>query len=98
MSTAQAVALLAGVLVPFIVDIVTHSRAPQPLKAFLATALAALAGILATTTYTDGADWKVYLRDVFVAWVAAMITHRTRVTDPVQRATANVGIGKPAAS
>lgn len=93
MRISQAVALLAGVGVPFAVDLVTKSNAPRAVKSFLAAALATLAGVLVTNVYVDGADWKLYLRNVATAWVIALATHYTGVTDPVQRRTATVGIG-----
>lgn len=93
MTISQAVALLAGVGVPFAVDLLTKSNAPRALKSFLAAALAALAGVLATNVYVDGADWKVYLRNIATAWVVALATHYTGATNPVQRATADIGIG-----
>lgn len=93
MGISQAIALLAGAGVPFAVDLLTKSRAPRALKSFLAAALATLAGVLATNVYLDGADWKVYLRNVVTAWVVALATHYSGITQPVQDATADVGIG-----
>lgn len=89
---ASTVAVLCGVVVPFIVDIVTKSSAPRWLKSGLATVLAALAGALTTVTWGDSSNWHSYVLNVFIAFATALTVHRTGVTDPVQRATATMGV------
>lgn len=64
-----AVSAICGTVIPFVVDLVTHSRAPSAVKAGTAVALAALAGSLTTVHYTSGERWQTYVADVAVAFV-----------------------------
>lgn len=91
-----AVSALCGTVIPMVVDLVTHSRAPSGVKRLLAAGLSALAGALTTVAYTSGERWQDYVLAITIAWVTAIAVHTTGISDPIQRATANIGVGKPA--
>jgi small basic protein len=89
-----ALSLLIGVIIPHIVDLVTHSTAPPWLKSALAVSLATLTGALTTVTWQGWDDWKVYVLNIFMAFVAAFTSHTAGASEFVQRATGDFGIGK----
>lgn len=86
-------AILAGVVIPFVVDAITKSKASQAIKSWSAAVLSALAGVLPTVVFDPNTGWKAYVYNVLLAMVAAHVIHRTGVTDVVQRKTAHFGIG-----
>ena len=88
------VSLLVGVVIPHLVDLVTHSTAPDRLKSFLAFGLAAATGALTTIVADPGQDWKVYVLNVIAAFLTAFASHTAGASEFVQRATGDVGIGK----
>src|SRR3954466_760139 len=91
--SAIAVAALCGIVIPFLVDLVTKSHAPRGLKAATAAALAAGAGVLSTSNLAAGFHWPTLVIATAAAFVTTMATHSTGASNIVQRATANVGIG-----
>src|SRR5436190_16320787 len=90
---ALAVSFLCGLAIPAVVDIVTKSRLSSRVKALLAAALAALAGTLTTVTWAPDQRWQDYALAVAVALMSTFTAHATGYTAPIQRATADVGIG-----
>lgn len=86
--------LIVGVVIPHLVDLVTHSTAPWWFKSMLATALSVLTGILTTTAWPGLHDWKVYLVNVVLAFMAAFTSQRAGLSVPVRDATANFGVYK----
>lgn len=95
LSASTIAAILTAVAIPFVTDLVTKSHASQAIKAGTATVLSALAGALTTVAFNEAAGWKAYVWNIAIAFVTTMTVHRTGVSGPVQRATANVGIGSP---
>lgn len=89
-----ALSVLVGVVIPHIVDLVTHSTAPQWVKSGLAVVLAALTGALTTVTWQGWDDWKVYVLNIFMAFVAAFTSHTAGASEFVQQATGDFGVGK----
>lgn len=92
-TTAQGLAWLLGLAVPFATDLATKSAAPPKLKAFIAAVLAAAAGALPTVVVTNTMTWQQYVWAIGGAFAIAFTTHGTHVTDGLQRATASFGIG-----
>lgn len=89
--------VLVGVIIPHVVDLITHSSAPQGLKSLLAVVFSALTGALTTVSWQDGGDWKVYVLNIFMAFVAALTSHTAGASEFVQKATGDFGVGKHAA-
>lgn len=89
-----AVSLLVGVVIPHIVDLVTHSSAAPSLKSFLAVVFASLTGALSTVVWQGVDDWRIYLINIFVAFVTAFTSHTAGASEFVEKATGNFGIGK----
>lgn len=90
---AIAVAAVAGLAIPAVVDVVTKSHLASGVKALFATVLSASAGALATVTITPGVHWQTVAVSMVSAFVAAMSAHRTGYSDVVQRVTAGFGVG-----
>lgn len=86
--------LLVGVIIPHIVDLLTHSTAPRWMKSGLAIVLSALTGALTTVTWQGWDDWKVYVFNIFIATVSAFTSHTAGTSEVVQRQTGDFGIGK----
>src|SRR4051812_34431531 len=93
---AIAVAGIAGLLIPAVVDLVTKSHLADGAKALLATVLSALAGALATVTITPTVHWQTVALSIVSSFVAAMGAHQTGYSRPLQKATADFGIGASA--
>lgn len=89
-----ALSLLIGFVIPHIVDLVTHSTAPQWMKSGLAVALAALTGALTTVTWQGWNDWKVYVLNIFMVFMSAFTSHTAGTSEFVQNATGDFGVGK----
>lgn len=93
--TSTISSLLIGIVIPFLVDLVTKSAASPRLKALIATALAALSGALSTVIFDPSTGWQGYLYNIAFGFLTVFATHATGVTDGVQRRTAHKGVGKP---
>lgn len=90
---AAAVALLCGLIIPAVVDLVTTSALNPRVKAALAAVLAALAGALSADTWAPGQPWGSWVLAVVLSFATAMASHYAGWTDPIQAATPNVGVG-----
>lgn len=90
---ALAVSFFCGLVIPAVVDLVTKSHLSNSVKAFLAAALAALAGALSTVTWAPRQRWQDYTLAVAVAFVTTFTAHSTGYSRPIQRGTSKVGIG-----
>lgn len=93
----QLLALLAGVLVPLLVGVLTKISAPSGLKAILNAALSALGAALAQIV-PGHFVFKAFLIVWATTWVVSVATHYglykpTGVSQAVQSSTATVGIG-----
>lgn len=86
--------LIAGMVIPSIVDFVTHSSAPWWMKSVTATGLSALAGVLTTVTWSPSQDWKIYILNIFTAFVATFASHQAGSSQVVESATAGFGLFK----
>lgn len=94
---AQIIALIAGVLLPFLVAVLTKARASGAVKALVAFVCA---GLLALATYLGdvegAATWKGAL-SVFVIAVITAAGSRVTLTGgadtALNNATGNVGVG-----
>jgi hypothetical protein len=86
--------LIAGVIIPSVVDFVTHSTAPWWAKSGVATGLAALAGAISTTVWSNSLDWKVYVLSIFMAFLATFTSHSAGSSQVVQNATGDFGLFK----
>lgn len=92
---STVVAIISGTVIPFIVDLVTKSRASKAVKSTVAAVLAVLAGVLPSVAFDPSSGWKAYIFNIVLAFLTAMGVHRTGISDPVQEATADTGIGQP---
>lgn len=90
------VSLVCGVAIPSVVDLVTHSTAPWWLKSGFATVLSALAGALTTVAWQPDVNWKVYVFNVFAAFLATFTSHHAGSSQVVQDVTGSFGVGKRA--
>jgi hypothetical protein len=88
------ISLLVGMIIPHIVDLVTHSSAPKWMKSWLAVVCAAITGALTTVTWQGWDDWRVFVFNIFIATVSAFTSHTAGASEFVQRSTADFGIGK----
>lgn len=88
-------AIIAGVVIPFLVDMFTKSHADPHFKSLIASVASALAGAIPTVVYDPSAGWKAYVYNIGLALMMTYTTHRTGATDYVQKKTASLGIGKP---
>ena len=86
--------MIAGVIIPSIVDLVTHSTAPWWLKSALATALAAIAGAVSTTVWQPDAGVKVYVFNILTAFVLTFTSHQAGSSEIVEGLTGSYGLGK----
>ena len=89
--------LLTGVIVPFLVGVLTKLNAPSSVKAVLNLGLTALGSVLATISEVDF-NWKIFLVNWAIAWVVSVGTYYgfykpTGVSDRAAEATADFGIG-----
>lgn len=98
----QLIAILAGIVIPLLTGLVTKLRAGSAVKAVTTAVLAVLAG--AVTSLVVEPEKGIALYDFFYATALAFISSiatyygfwkPTGVTNEVQTATADVGIGKP---
>lgn len=85
---------VAGLVIPFITELITKSAAPLWLKSTMTVALSTLAGVLVTVSIGDYKSISSYLAAIAIAWIASMRMHYTGATKVVATATADVGIGK----
>ena len=90
---AIAVAGLAGLVIPAVVDLITKSHLADGAKALIATVLSAAAGALATVTITPGVHWQTVALSMVSSFVAAMGAHQTGYSRLIQNATAGFGVG-----
>jgi hypothetical protein len=96
---ATLISLLAGVLIPLLVGLLTKLEAPSGVKAVMNAALSALSGALATIAPDgSGFSWKPFLVFWATTWVVSIATYAglwkpTGVAPAVQRSTGSVGIG-----
>lgn len=88
------VSLIAGVAIPNVVDFVTHSTAPWWVKSAIATVLSALAGAISTTVWQAGSDWKIYVLNIFAAFIATFAAHSAGASQLVQDVTGSFGLFK----
>lgn len=89
-----ALSLMVGFIIPHIVDLVTHSTAPVWMKSGLAVVLAGLTGALTTVTWQGWDDWKVYVLNIFAAFMSAITSHTAGMSEIVQKETGDFGVGK----
>lgn len=92
--TALVVSGLAGLVVPWVTELVTHSSARVELKSAVTAALSALVGAVSTVAVVPGADWRAYLLAIGAAWVASMRVYFAGVVRPIAPGS---GLGAPAA-
>lgn len=90
-------ALVAGVIIPLLVGLLTKLNAPSGVKAVLNFGLSAAAGLLATTTEIDF-EWQPFLINWGFTWAISIATYYglwrpTTVSTEVQEKTADFGIG-----
>lgn len=88
------VSFLVGVIIPHIVDFITHSSAAPGLKSFIAVVLAALTGALSTVAWQGLDDWRIYVVNIFAAFLSAFASHTAGASNFVQKATGDFGIGR----
>jgi hypothetical protein len=88
------VSLIAGVAIPNVVDFVTHSTAPWWVKSAVATVLSAFAGAITTTVWQAGSDWKIYVLNIFAAFIATFAAHSAGASQLVQDVTGSFGLFK----
>jgi hypothetical protein len=95
----QSLAIVLGVVVPFLTALVVKEKAPGWLKAAANALLAAVAGAV-TTAIGDGGNvilgqWVMGIFGAFVASVGSYfgLWKPTGATDAVSRKTATFGIG-----
>jgi small basic protein len=96
-NAATIAAILSGVVIPFLVDLITRADVSPRIKAAIATGLAALAGVIPTVVYDPNTGWQRYVANIAVAFLMTFTVHQTGVTDSVQRKTATKGV-KPRAN
>jgi uncharacterized protein (DUF983 family) len=94
MLIALAIAALAGLTIPPLIDLVTKAHMPTQAKASIMTVLVAAAGAFTTVAY-GGHGWTHYLTNILAAFVTTLASHQTLkgIGDPVQAKTGNKGIG-----
>jgi len=93
---------LTGFVIPLVVGLVTHAKAPRWLKSVMNALLSAIAGGLAVALSANGtvqlSTWLVSIAQTFVISVATYygLWKPSGVAPAVQSASANFGIGGPA--
>lgn len=97
---AQAVALLAGIIIPLVVGLLAKMNASSGLKAILNAFLSALAGALVTVTQVDSATLRDFITAILSTWVVSVATYYgvwkpTGVAGTVAVATSGFGVGSP---
>jgi hypothetical protein len=90
---AEAASVIAGVVIPFLVALVTKQNAPALLKSTVAFALSALAGAITATVFMTGESWQDYVIAIGTAFVTNVAVHYTKAPAPVAAATPNFGLG-----
>ena len=100
----QVIAMVSGVVIPILVGLLTKLKAPSSTKAIANAALSAVAGALATVV-GDAFTWSGFAVAALSAWAVSVSSYYgllkpTGVTNAVQGATADVGVGpvRPASS
>lgn len=92
------VAALAGVLVPFLTEIVTKDLASGKLRLLILTLLAAVGGVVASITGQGGSfQLQATVIALLIAWPSAFASQAglESVLAGVRRRTASFGIGTP---
>ena len=89
--------LLAGVVVPLLVGLLTKLNASSSVKSVLNLGLTAAGALLAVANETDF-DWKVFVVNWALAWTISIATYYgfykpSGVSGTVQEKTAEFGIG-----
>lgn len=90
---AAAIPVLCGTVIPAVVELVTKSRAPHLLKAFVALVFSAIAGALSVVVFAPGESWSAYVLAIAAAFVTTIATHASGYTAGLQDKTAELGIG-----
>lgn len=93
MVVAWLVTLAVGSLIPALTDLITKASAPKWFKVFIVGVLSALAAVIPTVTFVHGERWTDYLLQIALAFMASQTAHRTGYSQPIQDATADIGIG-----
>lgn len=89
--------LLAGVIVPLLVGLVTKLNASSVVKAILNLGLTAAATLLAVANETDF-EWKVFVTNWAVTWVVSVATYYgfykpSGVSAAINENTSEFGVG-----
>ncbi len=97
---AQVIAVLAGFVIPLVVEFVVRYNAPLWVKSAVSAASAGLTAVALWLTQTEGAHTWVGLVTAFVAAVIAAGSSKSAltggvITHKIARKTATFGIGAP---
>lgn len=89
--------LLAGVIVPLLVGLLTKLNASSALKSILNLGLTAAGSLLAVANEATF-QWKLFVTNWAIAWVVAVATYYgfykpSGVSGQVQESTAGFGLG-----
>jgi hypothetical protein len=72
----QALSVVAGVVVPLLVGLLTKLHAPSGIKAVLNAGLSAVAGTLTATAANSGAfSWREIVTAIGMTWITSVATH-----------------------
>lgn len=96
-SDMTLIAVIAGVIIPILVGLVTKLQASPSVKAVLNFGLTAAAGLLVTVNEATF-EWKVFLVNWSLTWAVSVATYYglykpSGISDTVQEKTADIGIG-----
>lgn len=75
LNTVGAANLVIGVVLPFVVSLVTAKVASGRVKAFALLVLSLLSASVVTAVADDSFSWNEVLNDAIVIWPTAILTH-----------------------
>ena len=75
LNTVGAANLVIGVVLPFVVSLVTAKVASGRVKAFALLVLSLLSASVVTAVADDSFSWDEVLNDAIVIWPTAILTH-----------------------
>jgi hypothetical protein len=87
MQIATGVALIVGYAAAHAAGLLTKAHAPAWIFGAVSTVLAALAGVLPTVVWAQGASWQTYVANVFAALVATTLAHRSQIPSALKAGT-----------
>lgn len=99
-STTEALSLIAGVLIPLLVGVITKMRASEGLKAIVNAGLSAVAGALTAVLASTGAvRWQSVVISILSTWIVSVASHYgfwkpTGASQAVQSVAPTFGLGR----